>query len=324
MSFLKDVSEMDSRRISIMLPPMSQLRLLDSRERSDLIRVILQSDGPGIVESAGLESASVAIHVGRPARLECRHGDQTHVGLAIHGDVDVLPPGQKLRWEMKETHTALLLRVRQELLRKAADECGVDAADIQIRSRFQIREPQIEHIGWALMAEVEEGYPNGRPYMDGLANALAVLLLRKHSSLSRDDSAFKSTSRRKKLERLLAFIEAHLQQDLSLERIAEEAGLSVSHVKALFRKSMGTPLHQYIIRRRVERAAVLLKESHLPIGEIAVESGFSHQSHLAMHMRRTFGVSPKEFRSADDSSLDNARHPLRVDVGTAAGRQAEP
>jgi AraC family transcriptional regulator len=74
------------------------------------------------------------------------------------------------------------------------------------------------------------------------------------------------------------------------------AGLSVSHFKTVFRKSLGTPPHQYLIRRRVERAAMQLRRGRIPIEQIALENGFCHQSHLALHTRRVLGLTPQELR----------------------------
>ncbi|HXG90814.1 MAG TPA: AraC family transcriptional regulator [Blastocatellia bacterium] len=100
----------------------------------------------------------------------------------------------------------------------------------------------------------------------------------------------------RKLKEVLAFIEDNLSRDVSLANLAAAAGLSVSHFKTVFRESVGMPAHQYVIRRRVERAKGLLGEGNLPISQIAAEVGFAHQSHLAYHMRRVLGLSPKQVR----------------------------
>jgi AraC family transcriptional regulator len=100
----------------------------------------------------------------------------------------------------------------------------------------------------------------------------------------------------RRLRQVLSYIEGNLSKNISLGDIAAVAGLSVSHFKSLFRESVGLPVHQYLIRRRVARAKSLLAEEKMSISEIAFETGFAHQSHLARHMRRVLGVTPKAFR----------------------------
>src|SRR6266566_7603289 len=271
--------------------PMTQVGPLDSGNRCETLRVLLRSDGPGVLEVPELDAPRVAIYIGRPVRMECSHGVQNHSGLAIHGDIDVIPDGMRSRWEMKEADTALVLRMERHLLCQVAEESGFED-HIEIRSRFRIRDSQIEHLGWALMAEVQNEFPSGNLYMDCMARALAIQLLRNHSSVSRTDSLPEGCMPRRKLHQVMSYIEENLGSNLSLQAIAEAAGMSASHLKVTFRKASGMPVHQYLIRRRVERAALLLREGKHPISQIAIAVGFAHQSHLAMHMRRLLGVSP--------------------------------
>ncbi len=271
--------------------PMTQVRSLDSQDRSDVLRVILQSDGPGVLDVPELDAPRIAIHIGRPVRMDCRHGKRSHSGLALHGDIDIIPDCVPSRWEMKEADTALVLRLGRRLLRDVAEESGFGDR-VEIRSRFRVRDLQIEHIGWALMAEVQNGFPSGRLFMESMATAIAVQLLRNHSSVAGTNSLMESSMPRHKLRQVQSYIEENLRSDLSLHTIADVAGMSASHLNSTFRKATGMPVHQYVIRRRVERAALLLREGTLPISQIAVDVGFAHQSHLAMHMKRLLGVSP--------------------------------
>jgi len=61
---------------------------------------------------------------------------------------------------------------------------------------------------------------------------------------------------------------------------------------------MGVTPHQYVIRRRIERAKKLLKYSDLKIVEIALACGFANQSHLSRHFRNLVGTSPKAYRNS--------------------------
>jgi len=216
--------------------------------------------------------------------------------MAVHGDIDVIPAGTPSVWEMKEKDSYVALRVPPELLAMVAEESDLDPSRIEIRNRFQVRDVQLENIGWALKAEMECGYPCGRLYLDSLAISVAARLVRCHSSVSREPRRLNGRMSERRLRQVLSYIEDNLSHDLSLSDIAAVAGLSASHFKNLFRESVGLPAHQYLIRRRVERAKSLLGEGKMSISQIAFETGFAHQSHLARHMRRVLGISPKKLR----------------------------
>jgi len=260
------------------------------------LRLSLISDEPGIVEYPGSARVMISLHVGPSVAVDCRRGGERHRGTNIHGDLEIIPPNLGGVWELKARDSALVIGLKLRVLQRVVQDSGSDPSKLRIYNRFQARDPQIEHIGWALRAEMESGYASGRAYMDGLATGLASRIVRNHSSLARPSRATKAAMPGRKLKVILGYIEDNLGRDLGLEEIAGVAGLSVSHFKSLFRKSLGVPPHQYLIRRRVERAATQLRKGRTPIGQIALENGFCHQSHLALHTRRVLGLTPQELR----------------------------
>jgi AraC family transcriptional regulator len=262
--------------------------------KPDLLTV---TDPPGLAECPSTQDTGVAIHVGAPVSIRCRRRGESHYGTAIHGDIEVIPARTISRWEYGDRDTTFVLRLAPKVLHGAAEEVDLDPARVEIRNRFQLRDTQLEHILWAAKAEMERGFPCGRLYLEGLATALAAQLVANHSTHLRRQERIKGGFSDRKVKQVLAFIEENLGSDLSLPGIATAAGLSLSHCKALFRQSVGLPIHQYVIRRRVERAVGLMREGKFSISQIALESGFAHQSHLAMHMRRTLGVSPKTLQA---------------------------
>jgi AraC family transcriptional regulator len=264
--------------------------------RSDDFRVILRSDAGGVLEVPGLPNAYVAIHAGPSVHVACRRGGQRHAGRAVYGDIDIIPAGTPCVWEMRGTDTALLLRVSPRLIRSAAQQMGLDPARVELRNRFQMRDEAIQNIGWALKAEMEGGYPSGRLYLESMAMSVAARLVRCHSSAALQPARTNGRMAGGQLRRVLGYIEDNLSADLSLADVAAVAELGVSQCKTLFREAMGLPVHQYVIRRRVERAKKLLRTGKMPISQVALEAGFAHQSHLARHMRRLVGVSPRDAR----------------------------
>jgi AraC family transcriptional regulator len=103
-----------------------------------------------------------------------------------------------------------------------------------------------------------------------------------------------------RMRRVTDYIEANLDGDLSLRLLAQIAGLGLSHFKTLFRHTAGVPLHQYVIRRRVERASLLLAQGDLPISQVALAAGFTHPSHMARHVRRLLGVAPSDLHGRNN------------------------
>jgi len=109
--------------------------------------------------------------------------------------------------------------------------------------------------------------------------------------------------------RICEYIDSHLQENIALEVLAEIAQLSVHHFARAFRQSLGIPPHNYIVQRRVEHAQQMLRNTDLPLSEIAIEAGFTDQSHLARHFRTITGVSPSLARH--QSRTGPALLPLR-------------
>jgi AraC family transcriptional regulator len=257
----------------------------------------LRKDPPGVLEVPELESVLISIHLGTPARMECRRGGRRFLGTSVHGDIDVIPAHTPARWEMfDENDTALLLSLPQTLLDRVANELGLDAARMEIRNRFQIRDTEVEALSWALKREMESGCPSGRLFLDGIALAIASRLVARHSSHAKAAPERSEGLSGRRLKQVLSYIEEQIAEDLSLEQIATVAGVSASHVKTLFRRSTGVSVHQYVIQRRVERAKELLLQDELSMADIAQTVGFSHQSHMARHMRRVHGAAPGAMR----------------------------
>jgi len=96
--------------------------------------------------------------------------------------------------------------------------------------------------------------------------------------------------------RICEYIHSNLGQNISLETLAEMAGLSTHHFARAFKQTVGIPPHGYVLQRRIEQAQQMLRNTDLPMSEIALSAGFSDQSHLARHFRRITGMSPSVVR----------------------------
>jgi transcriptional regulator GlxA family with amidase domain len=98
------------------------------------------------------------------------------------------------------------------------------------------------------------------------------------------------------LRRVREFVEAHLEENVSIQALADTAGLSMYHFARAFKQSEGMTPHGYVVQCRVRRVQKLLAGTDLPLSEIALASGFSDQSHCARRFREHVGVTPSDYR----------------------------
>lgn len=89
---------------------------------------------------------------------------------------------------------------------------------------------------------------------------------------------------------------AHLDGDVTIERLARECGLSRSHFARAFRETTGQPPHRWLLARRIERAEQLLSNPERSLAEIASLCGFADQSHFTRAFRDARGISPGAWR----------------------------
>ena len=134
--------------------------------------------------------------------------------------------------------------------------------------------------GGVVPARAGERGLGGGVYAESLATALAVHLLREHSSLG--ERTKRRVAREPKgglsgraLEQALDHIGDNLSADLSLAGIAAAANASPYHFARLFKDSTGLSPHQYVIRERVGKAKGLLLETQMPLGGVARACGFA-------------------------------------------------
>lgn len=234
----------------------------------------------------------LSLHVGAPVRADCRCDGLRQRRLQVAGDIDIVPAGLDGVWTDDGPATMLHMSMAPGFLRRAASELDLDPDRLSLAPRLQLRDPLIAHVGWALKASAEAGNPGGRLFIESLGLGLAAHLLGRYASagLSRQQLS------KRQLRRVFDHVEAHLDQDLSLAALAAAAGLSASHFRVLFKRSVGLSAHQYVRRCRVERAQALLLAGEMGIAEVAFETGFAHQSHMARATRQVLGVTPGEIR----------------------------
>lgn len=98
-----------------------------------------------------------------------------------------------------------------------------------------------------------------------------------------------------RIGRIMVFIEEHLEEPLSLDRLADEANLSKYYFSRLFRDEIGQTPWAYVREARIKKAKTLLEQGISPAA-VAVETGFFDQSHFTKVMKEVEGKTPKQYQ----------------------------
>lgn len=125
-------------------------------------------------------------------------------------------------------------------------------------------------------------------------NEFMVFLNRAY--FSTPDTIPEDITENKKINKVVAYINENLAEDLSLDRLAEVCFISKSYLSHQFKQYTGLSLVQFIIKKRLTVARNMIQEG-TPVMEACMECGFNDYSNFHKAFKKEFGVSPKEFRS---------------------------
>lgn len=211
------------------------------------------------------------------------------------GDIAVIPAGMIHRCSWDTSVQFGILAIEPTFLKQIGQD-WVNSDCIELVPRFANQsDPLLQGIFSTLKEEIESSGMGGHLLLDSLKTALAIHLLRKYCTTRPRLSDYGDGLSQSSLQQVIAYINAHLDRDLKLVELATIAQLSPYHFLRLFKQSMGTTPHQYILQCRIEKTKQLLRHSTLSLAEIAARVGFSDQSHLTRYFKRVVGVTPKQF-----------------------------
>ena len=96
------------------------------------------------------------------------------------------------------------------------------------------------------------------------------------------------------LDEVFLFIQAHLTEELTLERLEKEFFVSREHIAREFKRQTGQTVHRYIVKARLDRCCTLIEQG-LPITEVYKTSGFGGYNHFFRAFKKEYGMTPKEY-----------------------------
>lgn len=207
----------------------------------------------------------------------------------------ITPAGQAISAEWPDQLDNLMMVLDAGFVSRTAMENGF-SPNVEFVEVYRSQDPLIQNIGMTLLETSAKGDALGGLFADSLIQSLTLHLLTNYTYASKVPAVVSGGLSGYKLNRVVEFIDANLENDISLADLASVAELSAFHFSRAFRKSTGKTPQQYVMQQRLERAKVLLAQPDLPIVEVSLRSGFKNQSHFTSWFRKYTNFTPKLWR----------------------------
>ena len=174
--------------------------------------------------------------------------------------------------------------------------CDGMSGEIELRRECKLVDARVSALVAAVNAERLAGFPSDRLFLDSVEQALAAALVDGHAVRRPLLRMYRGGLSPARLRRVTELVFGKVEDELTLQEMAESAGLSMAHFSQMFRRSTGESPHQFVLRHRVERAKEMLRAAEARVLDVAVACGFKTQQHFARVFRRVCGASPTEYR----------------------------
>jgi AraC family transcriptional regulator len=287
------------------------LQTVHARAKARVRQASRETDWTGIAASRfrlgrtdvnlpALTVPAFGVNYGGPLKLErTLHGRRTN-GSVAPGHLAILPPDADTRWIFNRRADVVLVYLSRDLLEEVIEESvGRDPRAVEIAPRFLIRDLVLERTAHRLLKEITEPRPESRLAAEALALDLVAHLLGAHSNLTVPLGRTRPIAPNR-LKRAHEFVWANLDRPVSLQQMAQAAGMSVFHFARGFKEATGSSPHRYLVEQRLLRARSLLHDAKRPVGDVARAVGYTH-SHFTALFTRHLGMAPSKFREVLDA-----------------------
>jgi AraC family transcriptional regulator len=211
------------------------------------------------------------------------------------GGLFIQPAGRELTVELGGDLSTVHLYLADEAVQDAA---GTEEP-VELAEELGAADTLLEQLVRSMDATLRRWEPTARTYVDQLGSMAAAQLVQRHRAGRRGGGRGDEPARglgSRQLGVVRALMDERLAEPISLADLAAVAGLSVSQFSRQFKLRTGLAPHRFLLGLRVERACRLLSTGGLPIAEVALRCGFSHQEHLTRVMRAQLDTTPGAVR----------------------------
>jgi AraC family transcriptional regulator len=242
-----------------------------------------------------LDHHYVVQHLGGAKQVDRRRGGSSISTIVEEGTLTFVPAGTAFRWHTRGPIEFAHLYISPTLMAHTALRFD-RVNELSLVDTVGCRAPLLEALYAAMRQELYSQRAASPIYLDTLLETFLIKLLLDHSTASLRDTKSRETLPSFQIRRITDFIEAHLDQALTLNDLVAVAGGSPFHFSRAFKSSVGDSPYKYLLRRRMSHARRLLMNTDWPLLEIAQSCGYSATVNFSRSFFRLMQVTPTQFR----------------------------
>lgn len=232
----------------------------------------------------------------RPIEFGWKDGKRWREGMINPGECHLLTHGDRNTPRWLQPFDELTLVLEPQYVADVVQD-GLSPDRVEFATQRSVYDATIARYAEGFRAELAADCPNGQLYAETLTIGFALHLLSSYAVAKPRIPVPRGKLSSSQLRTVVDFIQAHINEDVSLLVLAEQAHVSPFHFARMFRATVGVPPHQFVLRQRVQRAICLIQKGELPLAQIAVESGFHDQPHFTRAFYKVVGTTPGMYSS---------------------------
>ena len=233
-----------------------------------------------------------------PHRVQNRRdGEMRDFAFNKH-EIIVTPAGMRSGWRWFGKSDVIVVTLDPDKVEAfASRELGIILDRQQLVDLPQFSDADLCTAGVILRDALENDDLTSGVMFEAMSRVFLVKLLQRYGQQRAEDVAQSARFTSDHFKRVLAFIRANLDQTITVDALANEAGMSPSHFGRVFKETLGETPMQYVLAYRIEQAVAMMKDKHLQLGEIALACGFADQAHFSRSFKQVTGQTPRQYRT---------------------------
>jgi len=213
-------------------------------------------------------------------------------------EIVVTPAGVESGWRWHVQSKVIVITIDPAQLERFAErELGLLLTNQQLLDQPQFDDPDLTAAAEMLLAALQTRSTGSEVMYESLARIFAVKLLERYGDEEDAEAQFSKSFTPAHYKRVLDYLADHFGDQIAIADLASVAGLSEAHFSREFRKTIGDPPHQFLMRYRVEQATKMLRDPGATLSGVAHACGFSDQAHLTRLFKRFTGQTPRQYRA---------------------------